>query len=258
MQAGKNIYFASDFHLGVDGATTSRERERQLVTWLDSIAPQAEAIFLVGDLFDFWFEYRQVVPRGYVRLLGKLAELADQGIAIHIFSGNHDVWMFGYFEEELGIPVYHQPIVREFQGRTFFIGHGDGLGPNDRGYKMLKRIFRNPACQWLFSRLHPNFGSGLANYFSGRSRAVNPSPPEFLGPEGEWLIAYANRKLEQIPADYFIFGHRHLPIDYTLKNGRSRYINLGEWLNFRSYAVFDGQDLQVRFFENPSGQIYGQ
>ncbi len=255
---GKKIYFASDFHLGIDARLSSRAREAQLVRWLEQIREDAAEIFLVGDLFDFWFEYKHAVPRGYVRFLGKLAELRDAGIPIHVFIGNHDMWMFDYFETELGIPVFTEPIVRDFGGRLFFIGHGDGLGPGDYGYKFLKRIFRNPFCQWAFARLHPNFGIGLALFFSGRSRTVNPSSTIFLGPEKEWLVAYANRKLDHIPADFFIFGHRHLPIDFTLKNGTSRYINLGEWMHFNSYAVFDGTELRLEFFEQPEKKVYGR
>jgi len=154
----KKVYFASDFHLGIDARLSSREREKQLVRWLEQIRKDAYSIYLVGDVFDFWFEYKTVVPKGYVRLLGKLAELRDEGIPIYFFTGNHDMWMFSYFEEELGIPIYREPIVREIMGKTFFIGHGDGLGPGDHGYKFIKRVFANPVCQWLFERLHPKIG----------------------------------------------------------------------------------------------------
>ena len=251
------VYFASDFHLGIDARFSSREREKQIVRWLELIREDASALYLVGDLFDFWFEYRSVVPKGYVRLLGKLAELRDAGLPVYFFAGNHDRWMFRYFEEELEIPIYQQSLIRDIMGTTFFIGHGDGLGPGDHGYKFLKKIFANPVCQWVFARLHPNIGIRLASYWSGRSRALNPSDGKFLGPQEEWLIAYSNYKLDEVDVDYFIFGHRHLPIDYTLKNGRSRYINLGDWMNYNSYAVFDGKDLEIRFFENDKGVIFG-
>lgn len=257
MGTTKNTYFASDFHLGVKGRLPSAERERQIVRWLDLVSQDAEAIYLVGDVFDFWFEYKTVVPKGYVRLFGKLAELRDGGLPIYYSTGNHDMWMFHYFENELGIPTYRQPIVREIHGKTFLIGHGDGLGPGDHGYKLIKKIFANPACQWLFARLHPNFGIGLANFFSGKSRSLYPEAPGFLGETDEWLVAYANRKLDTLTADYFIFGHRHLPIDYLLKNGTSRYINLGEWLYATSYAVFDGKAVELRFFEQENGIIHG-
>jgi UDP-2,3-diacylglucosamine hydrolase len=257
MSTQKRIYFASDFHLGANARLTSAERERQIVDWLDQIAPTAEEIFLVGDLFDFWFEYRHAIPKGHIRFLGKLAELSDAGIPLHFFTGNHDMWIFRYFEEELGIPTYRQPIEREWQGKKFLIGHGDGLGPGDYGYKFLKKVFAHPLCQWAFARLHPNFGIGLAHFWSGKSRAVNPAEKHFLGPEEEWLLIYAEEQAKKAEYDFFVFGHRHLPIDYTLSNGRTRYINLGEWLNYNSYAVFDGENMALHFFENPQGVVFG-
>lgn len=252
----KKIYFASDFHLGVDAKFSSKERELQIIRWLEEIKEDAEAIYLVGDLFDFWFEYNSVIPKGYVRFLAKLASLRDSGIPIYVFTGNHDMWMFNYFEEELGIPVFRSPITKTFHGKTFFIGHGDGLGPGDYGYKFLKKIFANPICQWLFARIHPNFGFGLANFWSNKSRDANKAETQFLGEEKEWLLIYANEQLEKKAVDFFIFGHRHLPIDYTLKNNKSRYINLGEWMNYNSYAVFDGQELRIKFFENDDGKVF--
>ena len=253
----KKWFFASDFHLGVPGKLSSKEREKQLIRWLDMVAPQAAEIFLVGDLFDFWFEYKTVVPKGYTRILGKLAEISDRGIPIHFFTGNHDMWIFQYFEEELGIQTHRAPITRTLAGKQFLIGHGDGLGPGDHGYKFIKKVFANPFCQWLFERFHPNFGIGLANFWSHKSREVNPPSPVFYGAEGEWLVSYSNDYLQQNDMDYFIFGHRHLTIDHQLKNGQSRYINLGEWLYTCSYATFDGQDLTLSFFENEFGKIYG-
>ena len=241
-------YFASDFHLGVDALHTSAERERLIVHWLDAIRSDAEAIYLVGDLFDYWFEYGEVVPKGAVRLLGKLAELRDSGIPIHTFTGNHDMWMFGYFEEELDIPVHRKPIRREIAGKQFLIGHGDGLGPGDHGYKFIKRVFASPVSQWLFARIHPNTGMRLMRFFSGKSRDMT-AVPEFLGEEKEWLVQYCKRKLETEHIDYFVFGHRHLPIDLTLPNGTSRYINLGDWLNHYTYGVFDGEEFRLERFE---------
>jgi len=250
------IFFASDFHLG-DGTLAERLlREQTLIRWLDHIEADAKEIYLVGDLFDFWFEYKTVVPRGYVRVLGKLAQLRDKGIPIFFFTGNHDMWMFDYFTEELGIPISKKPIQKEILGKNFFIGHGDGLGPGDHGYKFIKKVFANPICQWLFARLHPNFGIGLANFWSRRSRNANPTIEPFHGEEKEWLLTFANEKIAahnskstDTTLDYLIFGHRHLPIDYKLKDGKARYINLGEWINFNSYAVFDGTKLSLEFFE---------
>lgn len=249
------IYFASDFHLGIDVKYSSKEREKQIVEWLDLVKQDAEEIYLVGDLFDFWFEYKRVVPKGHVRLLGKLAELSDRGIKLYFFTGNHDMWMFSYLEEEMNIPIYRKPIRKEIKGKQFYIGHGDGLGPGDRSYKFLKRVFNNGICQWLFARLHPNFGIALANYFSGSSRQKNTSDSDYLGPEKEWLALYCEEEVQRQHADYFVFGHRHLPIDHTLKNGKSRYLNIGDWMNHNSYAVFDGQDIQIQFFKNPDGKV---
>lgn len=248
----KKTYFASDFHLGVDARLRSRDRERQVVRWLDLVSQDAEAIYLVGDLFEFWFEYASVVPKGFNRLLGKLAELRDGGIPITVFTGNHDLWMFGYFEQEFGIPVLRKPIQKEIHGKHFFIGHGDGLGPNDYGYKRMKKVFTHPFSQWLFRWFHPDMGTRLANFSSQKSRAATP-PEErnWLGEDREWLLQYCHRKIDRgTEPDYFVFGHRHLPIDWLLKNNRSRYINLGEWLYYNSYAVFDGNDMELRFFDN--------
>jgi len=248
----KKTFFASDFHLGADARLPSRERERQVVRWLDQVAPEAAEIYLVGDLFEFWFEYRSVVPKGFNRLLGKLAELRDGGLPVTVFTGNHDLWMFGYFEQEFGIPVLRKPVQKEIQGKRFLIGHGDGLGPDDYGYKRMKKVFAHPVSQWLFRWFHPDLGTRLANFSSQKSRAaMPPEERDWLGEEREWLLQYCKRKIDRgVEPDYFIFGHRHLPIDWLLHNGRSRYVNLGEWLHFNSYAVFDGKDVEVRFFEN--------
>ncbi|HLF63020.1 MAG TPA: UDP-2,3-diacylglucosamine diphosphatase, partial [Saprospiraceae bacterium] len=224
-------------------------REQAIVRWLDLSAKDADAIYLLGDTFDYWFEYGEVIPRGFVRILGKLAELRDRGIPIYAFTGNHDMWMFGYFEKELGIPVYREPVLRTIDGKTFMIGHGDGLGPGDHGYKFIKRIFRSKLCQWLFARIHPNTGIRLMKYFSGTSRTLT-SIPDFLGEEKEWLIQYCNHKLKAQHIDYFIFGHRHIPIDHLLNNGKSRYLNCGDWLTHYSYAAWDGAEVQLLKYED--------
>ena len=245
----KKIFFLSDFHLGAPDHTSSLVREKKIVAFLESIRNEASEIFIVGDIFDFWYEYKKVVPKGYVRLLGKLAELTDSGIAIHVFVGNHDMWMSGYFEKELNIPVYHHPKQFEWNGKNFFIGHGDGLGPEDHGYKFIKKVFRNPLSRWLFGQLHPTWGIGLANYFSRKSREkTGASDEHFLGEENEWLIIYCKELLQKEHYDYFIFGHRHLPIDCKLPHN-SRYINLGDWIRTFTYAVFDGNDVQLLKWE---------
>jgi len=242
-------YFASDFHLGTDGALNSADRERLIVKWLEESAPDMKNLYLVGDVWDYWFEYRQVIPKGYSRLLGCLAKLKDSGIAIYYFTGNHDMWMFSYLTDEFGIPIYREPVTHVIDGKKFYIGHGDGLGPGDHGYKMIKKVFAHPASRWMFSRLHPNTGIRLMKYWSGKSRQHTHQEEKFLGPEKEWLVQHAFEILKSEDIDYFIFGHRHLPIDFTLGDSGSRYINLGDWLRYNSYAVFDGDQLTLRYYK---------
>ncbi|MFM2362063.1 MAG: hypothetical protein RLZZ316_965 [Bacteroidota bacterium] len=245
----KKIYFLSDFHLGAPNAAASLEREKKIVRFLDKAQQDAAVIFIVGDLFDFWYEYRTVVPKGYTRILGKLASITDSGIPIHFFVGNHDMWMKDYFQQELNIPVYFEPKAFAFNDKKILVGHGDGLGPGDHGYKFIKKIFRNPVCQWLFGILPPAVGVGLANYLSRRSRSMTgQTDAVFLGEEKEWLITYCKEVLKQQQYDYFIFGHRHLPIDFALTQN-SRYINLGDWIRYDSYAVFNGQQLELCYYK---------
>ena len=250
MKSGKKIYFASDFHLGVPNDKESREREQKIVQWLDSIKSDAEEIFLVGDVFDFWFEYKKAIPKGFVRFQGKIAELTDLGIKVHWFTGNHDMWIFDYIPKELGVELHKKPIERTFNDTTFFIGHGDGLGPGDKGYKFIKKVFANKICQWLFARFHPNFGIGMAHFWSKRSRISTGTDDEkYLGDENEWLLIYAKEKLKEKHYDYFIFGHRHLCLDKQVSEN-SRYINLGEWIHHPHYGVFDGKDFKLISLEN--------
>jgi len=243
---GKKVYFASDNHLGAPTREESRPREKKFVAWLDEIKHDAAVIFLLGDLFDFWMEYKTVVPKGFTRTLGKLAEITDSGIPIYYFVGNHDLWMNGYFEEELNIPVFHRPQQYEINGVSFFIGHGDGLGPHDMGYKRMKKVFTNPFSKWLYRGLHPNFGVRLAQYFSVKNKLISgDEDAKFLGEDKEWLVQYAKRKLENNHYDHFIFGHRHLPMEIDL-NEKSRYTNLGDWISYYTYAVFDGEELSLK------------
>ncbi len=239
------IYFASDFHLGARPRLAIHERESRIVRWLDSIKADAAELYLMGDVFDFWFEYATVVPKGYIRFLGKLAELADIGIKITLFKGNHDMWMFGYLANELGATIIDNELVIERNGKTFYLHHGDGLGPGDQRYKFLKKIFRSKLCQWLFARLHPNLGIGIAQRWSAHSRIASGGQETFQGEAKEWLVTYAKEVLHHRRYDYFIFGHRHLPLDIALPLG-SRYINLGEWINYNTYAIFDGEKLELR------------
>ena len=250
IQPGKKIYFLSDFHLGAPDYSASLIREKKIVRFLDSIENDAEQIFIVGDIFDFWYEYKKVIPKGHVRLLGKLAELSDAGIQLHFFVGNHDMWVKDYFVEELKMKVYFEPQTFEWNDKKFYIGHGDGLGPGDKGYKMMKKVFRNPLCQWLFGQLHPSWGIGLANYFSRKSREkTGDSDKTFLGEDNEWLIIYSRSILAKQHFDFFIFGHRHLPLDIKLSQN-SRYFNLGDWIRSFTYAVFDGNAVELKNWES--------
>lgn len=248
MPTEKNhIYFASDFHLGAPDYVSSLEREKKIVSWLNSISSNATEIYLMGDLFDFWFEYKYVAPKGHLRLLGKLAELSDAGIQLHLFTGNHDMWMFGYLEKELNAKVYHQPIVKDYNGKKFYLAHGDGLGPGEYNYKFLKKIFANPFFQWCYARLHPNLAFGIANYFSQRSRKSNyDSGEQYLGDDKEWLFQFSKEILSKQHYDYLIFGHRHLPIDKPIE--QSRYINLGDWIKHNTYGYFDGEKFELKEF----------
>ena len=245
----KKIYFASDQHLGAPSPEASLPREKKFVAWLDTIKEDAGTIFLLGDLFDFWFEYKTVVPKGFVRVLGKLAELKDAGIDIYFFAGNHDLWMRDYFQKELNIPVFHKPQEFDINGKIFLIGHGDGLGPNDHGYKRMKKVFTFPFFKWLFRWLHPDIGVRLGHYFSVKNKLLSGSDDiSFLGDENEWLALYAKRKLEQKHYDYFIFGHRHLPMEIKL-NEKATYVNLGDWITHFTYGMFDGQKVVLKKWE---------
>ena len=234
----KKIYFASDQHLGAPSPEASLPREKKFVAWLDTIKEDAGTIFLLGDLFDFWFEYKTVVPKGFVRVLGKLAELKDAGIDIYFFVGNHDLWMRDYFQKELNIPVFHKPQEFDINGKIFLIGHGDGLGPGDYGYKRMKKVFTFPFFKWLFRWLHPDIGVRLGHYFSVKNKLISgDEDARFLGEENEWLVQYCRKKLTEKHYDFFVFGHRHLPLEINL-NTNSTYINLGDWIQYFTYGEF--------------------
>ena len=242
----KKIYFASDQHFGAPTSELSFPREQKFVAWLDEIKGDAEAIFLLGDLFDFWFEYKTVVPKGFIRVLGKLAEIRDSGIPIYFFVGNHDLWMEDYFQKELNISVFHDNQEYTFGDKTFLIGHGDGKGPGDLGYKRMKKIFTNPFFKWLFRWLHPDIGVRLAQYLSVKNKLISGDEDvTFLGEDNEWLILYSKRKLENKHYNYLIFGHRHLPMKLTVGEN-AEYVNLGDWITYFTYGVFDGENLEIK------------
>ena len=249
MRANSKIYFASDQHLGAPTAALSFPREQKFVAWLDEVKQDAAAIFLLGDLFDFWFEYQTVVPKGFVRVLGKLAEIRDAGIPIYFFLGNHDLWMGDYFQKELNIPVFYDNEEFTFNGKTFLIGHGDGKGPGDIGYKRMKKVFTNPFSKWLFRWLHPDIGVKLAQYLSVKNKLISGvEDVKYLGEDQEWLVQYCKRKLKTKSYNFFVFGHRHLPLEIELTKN-SKYINLGDWIGYFTYGVFDGTNFELKKFE---------
>lgn len=241
------IYFASDFHLGSPNLEESHKREKLIISWLSEIEKDAKSIYLVGDTFDFWFEYNKVVPKGFVRFLGKLADLTDKGIEIHLFVGNHDLWLKDYLTTEIGLTIRHSNILLTESNKKLVIGHGDGLGKGDYFYKALRKIFTSKICQWMFARLHPNFALSLAHAWSKSSRKKGDDA-KFKNNESEILFGYCQEQQKANPVDYYIFGHRHLPLDLKIDN-QARYINLGEWLSYYSYAVLDDGELLLKKYK---------
>lgn len=253
LKNSKKIYFASDFHLGLSAFSRQHEidREKKIIRWLDSIEMNAQAIFLVGDIFDFWFEYSHAIPKGFARFMGKIANLVDKGIPVYFFTGNHDLWMFGYLQQELGIVIYQNPIELEINKSTFLLGHGDGLGPGDTFYKIIKKIFTSKVSQWIFKWIHPDIGIRLASRWSKSSRHKNgESDEEFLG-EKEFLIQYCKKKEDEKHHDFYVFGHRHMPLDVEI-GSKSKYYNLGEWINNFTFGEYDGEAFKLKTFEDKS------
>ncbi|WP_114751254.1 UDP-2,3-diacylglucosamine diphosphatase [Pleomorphovibrio marinus] len=250
LKSNQKVFFASDFHLGAPNSQESQIREKKIVRWLDEISPEAAAVFLVGDIFDFWFEYEKVVPKGFLRFLAKITEMREKNIPIFFFTGNHDLWMKDYFTKELDIPVYSNPLEMEINHKKFLVGHGDGLGPGDQKYKVLKKIFTNQVCQWLFKWVHPDLGIRMAQTWSKSSRISNEEKKEdeFKGEDKEWLFQYCKDIENKMHFDYYIFGHRHLPLQLQV-NGKSTYYNLGEWVSQCMYGEFDGEFFHLKKFE---------
>lgn len=240
------IYFLSDAHLGSRSHADSVAVERKLCRWLDLVKEDAAAIYLLGDIFDYWFEYRYVVPKGFTRLLGKLAEITDAGVEVHFFIGNHDLWLTDYLSEECGVILHFEPLVAKLGGQTFFLAHGDGLGDDSRSFRFLRRIFHSAFLRKCFSAIHPRWTVPLAHAWSNNSRETG-GVTEYLGEDKEYLVRFAKRKLREVPQiDYFIFGHRHILLDLPVA-AHSRVIILGDWIRYFSYACFDGE--RVRLFD---------
>ena len=249
LNKGKSIYFSSDNHLGAPNYSDSLIREKLFISWLDKIKTDAQVIFLLGDLFDFWFEYYKSVPKGFTRVLGKLAELSDSGIKIYFFVGNHDYWTRDYFQKEIGMEVLKKPTEFKINNKLFFIGHGDGLGPGDFKYKFLKRIFRNPLFIFLFRINYPWFGITLGNFFSRKNKILSGNNIKFKSKENEILYHFCKKKLNVKHYDFFVFGHRHLPLKIELGNN-SYYFNTGDWINHYSFLHFKDDSLELKYFKN--------
>lgn len=247
--SGKKVYFASDQHFGSPSFNESKRRELIFIQWLDEIKSDAQVLFLMGDLFDFWHEWKHVVPKGFVRVLGKLAELKDAGIDIHFFVGNHDLWMQNYLKDEIGVSLYFDKQYAKINEKTFLLAHGDGLGPGDLGYKRMKKLFTNPYAQWAFRWLHPDLAMQIALYFSRKNKFISGEEDKaFMGDDKEFLILYSKEKLKTEPIDYFIYGHRHLPMVLDL-DGKAIYINLGDWITYFTYGEFQ-TEFQLKFYSN--------
>jgi len=242
------IYFASDLHLGLYPKYRSLEREKKVVHWLESIKDKASEIYLLGDIFDFWWEYKRVVPKGFTRFLGKIAELTDNGVKVHFMTGNHDMWINQYLSEETGMIIHRKPIIKKMNEKRFFIAHGDDLGPGDIGYKCLKKCFKNKVLQWFFSWLHPDIGIYIGQTWAKKSRYSKTLTDQFKGEDKERLVLFAKKILQNKPIDYFIFGHRHIPVELKL-NKDTTFINLGDWITHFTYGVFDGNGIQLKSFE---------
>jgi UDP-2,3-diacylglucosamine hydrolase len=247
----KKTYFISDAHLGVDGDYSSKERENMLVDWLEEVSQDASAIYFLGDIFDHWFEYKHVIPRGFTSFIAKLVELRKKDIPLYYFTGNHDMWMFSFFEKDLGIPVLRKPLLMELEGKKIYLAHGHGLSSAPLGDRLMKSLFDNSFLQWCFARLHPNLALSIMRFFSRRSRTANAYKDEVFEARKEYMIDYSESLLHQhSDLDYVIMGHRHLTIDYTLSNGKTRYINLGDWVKYFSYAVLSAGELKIEFYRN--------
>lgn len=243
----EKIFFASDFHLGLTAGSAPVEREKKVVKWLKSVAPEAKEIYLLGDVFDFWWEYKLVVPRGFTRFLGTVAEITDAGTPVHFFTGNHDMWIGDYLVNECGIIPHTAPVTKIFDGKKFHLAHGEGLGTKDKGYKILLSIFRNKTLRKMYSALHPSIGVGIGLRWSLSSRLGKGIKIDFLGEDTEDLIRYAKTILEKDNIDYFIFGHRHLDMKYSLNNS-VEIVFLGDWIMNGSYAVWNGNGLDYLAF----------
>lgn len=252
------IYFISDLHLGMFPQERSLQREKLVVQWLDEVAKEATELWLLGDIFDYWFEYSKVVPKGFTRFLGKLASLSDQGVQIHLITGNHDIWAFNYLSEEIGIQIHRKALLKSWNNHTFLLGHGDGLHRGDFSYNMLQKLFKSRLIQWVYARFHPNGSTTFAHWWSRKSRLKHGAKEEFLGVDKEHQIQFARKEIEKHPEiEFFIFGHRHIPFDIEIAEN-SRVVCLGDWIGNFTYGQFDGEEFQLKKYLEDQGSIIKQ
>ena len=245
-------YFVTDAHLGSLVFKDKRENEKKLVHWLESIKNDCEALYMLGDMIDFWFEYKMAVPKGFTRFFGKLAEFTDSGIPVYWFTGNHDIWLFNYVQDELGVTVVKDSLETTIYGKKFLMAHGDGLGDPTLNFRILRAIFHNKVCQSLFGSLHPQIGLTFGMKWAKKSRLKRGEGPEvYYGEDKEYLVKYAKKHAaeagENAP-DYYIFGHRHIILDLYITK-KSRIIILGDWFCLFSYGVLDENGFEILFFE---------
>lgn len=241
----KNIYFISDAHLGSWAVDHRRMQERRLVRFLDNIKDKAAAVYMLGDMFDFWYEWKNVVPKGYTRFLGKVSELTDMGVEVHFFTGNHDIWAFDYLRRECGVVMHYEPLTVELYGKEFYLAHGDGMGDPDRKFKLIRSIFHNRTCQWLFSHLlHPDWAMSFGLNWAMHSRLKREgAEPPYMGEDKEHLVLYTKEYMKTHPnIDYYIYGHRHVELDLFL-TAQTRMMILGDWIGQFTYAQWDGKTL---------------
>ena len=258
MSEKSRIYFASDLHLGMQPAEESLRREKLFVEWLEEIRKDAKELWLLGDVFDYWFEYKKVVPRGFTRFLGALASLSDEGVEIHLIPGNHDIWIFDYLPSEINLKLHRKSLRKEWNGHSFHLGHGDGLHPGDMGYRALQGIFKNRLIQWFYARIHPNGSMAFAHWWSKKSRMKHGALGSFKGVENEHQLQFSNKELEKHPhIEYFVFGHRHIPYDIRIAEN-SRVICLGDWIGKFTYGVFDGEEFRLQQYLPGKGEIIRQ
>ncbi len=237
-------YFLGDFHFGSPNYKQSKKRELKILSFLNSIESDLKELFLLGDIFDFWYEYKEVVPKGFTRFLGKISQLSDKGINIHLILGNHDMWVLDYFQKELGMNVHHDIIKIRINNNLLMVGHGDGIGKGDFGYKFLKLIFKNKILRFLYRCIHPDIGIKLGIFLSNRKKI---GTKDYSISNNERIYNYCKQIESNSHHDYYIFGHSHQSIERKINNN-SKYINVGDWIKNSNYLVVKNEQIKLKSF----------